>query len=253
MTYLGINPILDVGMRRFFSAAAALALVLSMPGSAPDARKAAPDRLRLKPGQAWSIEDTLLTRITDPQTGVALTPSVKGVFRYHVDKSLADGSSVVAVKVVSLRGGTSMKTLAYLPVDHPERPEQSLLVTPEGRLFGPYPLAEKNRLASASSADDWLFARPGPPWVWYKLPEEPLGVGARVVRKFKEESWEIARLDDESIGGVDCAVYEAKLQADAMKVVETTWFDSGSGTVFKRELSEKRAKGVYSVLTQVRL
>ena len=38
-----------------------------------------------------------------------------------------------------------------------------------------------------------------------------------------------------------------------MKVVETTWFDPGSGSVVKRELSEKRAKGVWSVLTQVRM
>ncbi len=240
-------------MRTFLVGAAVAALLLSAHDSEPYARKVESDRLRLEPGQSWAIEDTLLTRITDPQTGVALTPSVKGVFRYTVEKNLADGSSVIGVKIVSLQSGTSMKSLAHLPVDHPERPEQDVLATSEGRLYGLYPLAEKKNLTAAPGVDDWLAAKQGSPSVWYTLPGEPLDAGSHVTRKFKDETWDITRRDDESVGGVECAVYEAVLQADAMKVVETTWFDRAAGVVLKRELSEKRAKGVYSTLTQVRL
>lgn len=250
---MGIYPSVRSDMRKFLSAGAVLAVLLCTGGKDPRAKKVEPDRLRLAPGQAWSLEDTLLTRITDPQTGAALTPSVRGVFRYQVEKILADGSSVVAVKVVSLQGGLSLKSLAHLPVDHPERPEQSLLVTPEGKLYGPYPLADKKGLSEAPGSSEWLAAKPGAPYIAYKLPGQALDVGSRVSRKFQAETWDISRLDDESVGGVDCAVYEAKLKADAMNVVETTWFDRGSGTVVKRALSEKRAKGVYSTLTQVRL
>lgn len=225
--------------------AAAVAVVAAFAAvDAARAKKAEPDRLKLSPGQAWSLEDTLLTRITDPQTGAALTPSVKGVFRYKVESTLSDGSSVVSVKVVSLRGGPSLKKLTYLPVDHPERPEQDILVTPEGRLYGPYPLADRERLSSAMG---------GTPWVWYKLPDSPLEAGSKVTRKFKDETWDISRLDDETVGGAECAVYEARLKADAVTVMETTWFDRATGSVLKRELSEKRAKGVWSTLSQVRL
>lgn len=237
-------------MRKFLVGAAAFALIVSTRSSA---RKAEYDRLQIAPGQSWSIEDTLLTRITDPQTGIALTPSVRGVFRYTVEKNLADGSSVIGVKIVSLQGGTSLKKLAHLPVDHPVRPEQDLLAVPEGRLYGLYPLADKPGLTSSPGAADWLISKPGPPWVAYKLPGKALNVGANVLRKFKDETWDVKRLEDESIGGATCSVYEAKLKAEGATVVETTWFDHGTGTVVKRELSEKRAKGVYSTLTQVRL
>jgi len=238
-------------MRHFLVGTAAVALLLSTRSSG--ARKTEPDRLRMEAGQSWSIQDTLLTRIVDPQTGVALTPSVRGVFRYTVEKNLADGSSVIGVKIVSLQGGTSLKSLAHLPVDHPVRPEQDLLVTPDGKLYGLYPLADRAKLSASPGAADWLLTKPGPTWVWYKFPGKPINVGSRVQRKFKDETWDIARLDDESLGDVDCSVYEAKLKAAATTVVETTWFDRGTGTVVKRELTEKRTKGVYATLTQVRL
>jgi len=240
-------------MRNLLAGAALAAFIVSASGSGSHARKTESDRLRMEPGQSWSIEDTLLTRITDPQTGVALTPSVRGVFRYSVEKNLADGSSVIGVKIISLQGGTSMKSLVHLPVEHPERPEQGLLATSEGELYGLYPIAEKPKLAASPSVADWLLTKPGPAWVWYKFPGKAIDVGSRAKRTVKGEVWDIARLEDESVGGVDCAVYEATLKAVPMKVVETTWFDRGSGTVVKRELSETRAKGVYSTLTQVRL
>lgn len=237
--------------RRLVVLTAILAMLLA--GVRLRASKPEADQLLLREGEAWSSEDTLLARIPDPQTGSALTPTTRGVFRYRVEKVLEDGSAVLSARVVSLHGGSSRARLAPLQVDHPPKPDQYLLMTAEGRVYGPFAAERRDDLLASRGADAALSRRPTPPWILYKLPLAPLDVGETAPRTLGAEKWTITRLEDEEVGGSACAVYEARFVSGPVRVVETTWFQRGARVIRKREISERRARDVTSTLTQVRL
>lgn len=213
-----------------------------------------PSLLKYKPGDSWTLEDTLRAQIPDPQTGAALTPTTRGLFRYRVDKVLPDGSVVVFAKVVSLKAGSSLRKLNAISVEYPEKPEQGMIMSPEGGVYGLYgDAARKKAVTEAEGVEAWLSSRPQALWYWYKIPETSMRVGGKVIRKKDDEVWTIRRQDDEVVSGITCAVYEARLEQEALQVMETTWFAHDLGYPVRREISEKRAKNVSSTLTQVRL
>lgn len=205
-------------------------------------------------GESWSIEDTLRARIPDPQTGNPLTPTTRGIFRYRVEKLLGDGSVVVVARVVSMRAGSSLSKMNPIPVEHPGHPERLLVMGRDGSVYGLFGDAARRRgVLESEGLAAWLAAAPQKPWFWYKIPSDPLKIGGKTSRKVGAETWTIVRLDDEVVDGAECAVFEAKLEGEALNVVETTWLSRAEGRPIRREILEKRAKNVSSTLTQVRL
>jgi hypothetical protein len=219
-------------------------------------REEPPSLVQYQAGQSWSFEDTLRAQIPDPQTGLPLTPTTRGVFRYRVERELSDHSVVLAAKVVSLKAGSSEKRLETVPVEHPDRPEQLMIASVGGEVYGPFADADRKKaLRQAADLDAFFGGEDRPaPLVSYKLPIKKLRVGKTATRSFGSENWTVRRLEDEDIGGVTCRVYEAELEGGlAIKVVETIWFDQEKGVPLRRKIVEKRAKNVSSTLTQVRL
>lgn len=239
--------------KRALGAAAAAGLAFC--AAALHAKRTPPPALvRYLPGDSWTLEDTLRAQIPDPQTGDALTPTTRGLFRYRVERELSDRSVVLVAKVVSLKAGSSEKKLDPIPVDHPDKPEQYMLASADGEIFGPYPDGPQRRALQGASDLEGFFGSQGrpAPWITYKVPAKSLRVGGKATREVGGETWTVRRLDDAVVGGVNCGVYEAELEG-ALKVVETTWFDHERGRPVRRKIVERRAKNVSSTLTQVRL
>ena len=213
----------------------------------------APGFFRYRRGESWKLEDTVWAQVPDPQTGQALTPTTRGLFQYRVSRLLPDGSVVLGAKVLSLKAGTSFARLTPIPIERPEKPEQYMVLAQNGSVYGPYTDAgDKAALEAAKGLDEWVAAKKQSPWLWYKIPAEPLEVGKSVTRQLGRESWAITREKDEVVNGLPCRVYSAKLEQGRQKVTETTWYYTEGGYPVKREILEKR-KEVSSTLTQLRL
>jgi len=207
-----------------------------------------------EPGESWSIEDTLRARIPDPQTGLPLTPTTRGIFRYRVEKVLGDGGIVVEARVVSMKAGSSLSKMNPVPLEYQGQAERLLVIAKDGSVYGLFGDAARKRVVLESKGvAAWLAAVPQKPWFWYKIPSAPIKVGAKTSRSVGDETWTITRQADEVVDGAACAVFEARLDQEALKVVETTWLSRDQGRPIRREIVEKRAKDVSSTLTQVRL
>ena len=89
---------------------------------------------RYRKGESWKLEDTVWAQVPDPQTGQALTPTTRGLFQYRVSRLMPDGSVVLGAKVLSLKAGTSFSRLNPIPIEHPEKPEQLMVLAQDGSL-----------------------------------------------------------------------------------------------------------------------
>lgn len=240
---------------RLWGKAVLVALVMTVAGGARlwAVRTAQRQPFQYAAAQEWKFEDYLMARIPDPQTGKPLTPTTKGLFFFNVRRILPDGTALVGARIVRLQSGVSANKLNPVPVNPPEKPDQLMLMTKEGVVYGPYAQGEdKKSLEAVASLNAWFErGRSRKPWVWHKV--APLEVGRSVKRQMGGESWTITRGTDDVVGGVLCDVYKARLDRGDIEVVETTWFYAAEGYVVKREIDEKRAKNVSSRLLQQRV
>ena len=144
-------------------------------------------------------------------------------------------------------------TVYHEDVGSPEKPEQLMVLSQDGSIYGHYTEAsDKTALEAAAGLGEWVAAKKESPWLWYKIPTAPLDVGKSATRQLGRETWTITRGKDEVINGLACRVFVATLEQGRQKITETTWYYTEGGYPVKREILEKR-KEVSSTLTQLRL
>lgn len=211
-------------------------------------RAAGPTALRFSLGQAWTVRDNFMAQIPDPQTGKVLTPTAGGLFNYTVEKLYPNAFALISMETKELRSGISPEQLKLVPIPADKKPIVSFLVmTPSGFVYGPYPKADGAELKETSDIEAWLrLAGRSVKFFFYKLPSRGLKEGEQLRLQAGRDIWAVRRMPDEK----GLQIYRAYTARDKVRVDETLWLDARRGAVVKRQVSEKRGKGLNAVLVQ---
>lgn len=187
--------------------------------------------LRFRSGQSWAALETAQT--VDPASGI-LRSQQQTRLRFRVESAFKDGAAL----------------LSAVPVDAPGAERRHYLVSREGWIYMIAP-EQVEALASSRTGQEWLSARTAAAVDWYKLPEGRLEVGMTERRSVGPQRWLLTRLKDETLAGVSCEVYRARLLGEGKEgTAETTWLDPAAGTVLKKEFVSRAPSSARRILLE---
>lgn len=170
--------------------------------------------------QSWTVVET---------TVMDGMPASRSTIENKVIKMLPGGIALVGWKAVKVESGPSLDKLQVVPKSPMLGRQFFRLHAPNGETFQ-VQSAKVTQVESAIASSMMGDADPVPP--------KPMSVGERTKLKLGDQEWSVARLKDDEVNGVKCAVYEAKLSS----LTRTTCFDLSGGALLRRKISQPGAE-----------
>jgi len=178
--------------------------------------------LKFKVSQIWQVQETTSTN----------GQFTRNLTEYEVQRPFPGGGAYVSTKVLKTEAGPALDKLVPVSGGSSSNQQGIFLFTGGAAIYQPMMPDEISELKRAKNAAAWLKKK-RTLRDWYKLSDKPLEIGEKITRQQADGvMWNITRMKDEQVSGINCEVYEAKVSGGGQ--TETTWYLPPGGYIAKR-------------------